>query len=136
MNYPFCVEFTIFDENLPITKKQMATKDKLVTTNHPQNDLKRLLQLAVVDSPDIKFLDRLEPAVSSLDEKKQLRMYLFENKQNRYQHSIHFTQQQSQCKEYFSLEELKDIATRVRRELQDYLGYEIDVLIYVDLENL
>jgi hypothetical protein len=61
-----------------------------------------------------------------MDEKKQLRLNWF----NKYkQHSLIFNQ-------HHSLEELKIISNNIKNELEEYLHYEIDVVFYIDLEDI
>ena len=56
---------------------------------------------------------------------------------NKYPHSLHFSQKHSQCKEYFSIEELKNISNRIKNELEEYLQYEIDTpILYIETDDL
>lgn len=63
MNIPFKIKFTIFDENRPLTKKQIKIKNNLII------DMKKILKNVISGLNDVKFLDRCEPAICSLDEK-------------------------------------------------------------------
>lgn len=65
----FNIKFTIFDENQPLTKKQIQIRNKLVDMNNEDNDMKKILKYAITGLNDYKFLDRVEPSISSIDEK-------------------------------------------------------------------
>jgi len=65
MNIPFKIKFTIFDENRPLTKKQIKIKNNLID----MNDMKKILKNVISGLNDVKFLDRCEPSICSLDEK-------------------------------------------------------------------
>ena len=130
MNIPFKIKFTIFDENTPLTKQQIEIMKNLVYAF--DNDLKKILTHSIADLHDFKFLDRCEPAISNIDETKQLRLTWI----NTYKHSLHFNQCHSLCTEYFSIEELKNISNRIKTELEEYLHHEIDTVLYIDVDSL
>ena len=139
MNISFNIKFSIFDENKPLTQKQIKIRNKLIDMNNidNDNDMKKILKKSIIDFNEYKFLDRVEPSISSIDEKKQLRMKLSSILNNKYPHSLHFSQQQSQCKEYLSIEELKNISNRIKNELEEYLHYEIDTpILYIETDDL
>jgi hypothetical protein len=105
--------------------------------NNIDNDMKKILKNSIIDFNEYKFLDRVEPSISSIDEKKQMRMKLTFILNNKYPHSLHFSQQYSQCNEYFSIEELKNISNRIKNELEEYLHYEIDTpILYIEIDDL
>ena len=86
-----------------------------------------------------KWLNRAEPAISSFDEKKQLRLSFDtpHEKCKKYQHSIHFNQYHSTVNEYFTMEELKYITDKIKLGLEEYLHYEIDnPIIYIETDEL
>lgn len=121
--HPYSIKFIIFDEIKKVTKKQLKIREKLCDT-----DLKIILENVVKEFPDkYKILVRYEPAISSLDEKKQLRMDFSSmlNQFEKYSNSLIFDQNHSLCKEYFTIEELKTISLKIKKELEDYLNYEI-----------
>ena len=134
---PFNLKFTIFDEDKPLTQKQIKIRNNLIDMNNIDNDMKKILKKSTIDFNEYKFLDRVEPSISSIDEKKQLRMKLsYILAKNKYAHSLHFTQNHSQCKEYFSIEELKNISNRIKNELEEYLHYEIDSpILYIEIDG-
>ena len=136
MNIPFNVKFTIFNEVKPLTEKQKQIKNKLIDMNNKDNDMKKILKYAITELNDYKFLDRVEPSISNIDETKQLRLSLQQhlNRNDEYQHSLIFIQ--NQCKEYFSIEELKIITKSIKNELEEYLHYEIDTFLYIEIDNL
>jgi hypothetical protein len=137
MNIPFNIKFSIFDENKPLTQKQIKIRNKLIDMNNIDNDMKKILKKSIIDFNEYKFLDRVEPSISSIDEKKQLRMKLSCILNNKCPHSLHFSQQHSQCKEYLSIEELKNISNRIKNELEEYLHYEIDTpILYIEIDDL
>ena len=134
---PFNIKFTIFDEDKPLTQKQIKIRNNLIDMNNIDNDIKKILKNSIIDFNEYKFLDRAEPSISSIDEKKQLRMKLSQIVNNKYPHSLHFSQKHSQCKEYFSIEELKNISNRIKNELEEYLHYEIDTpILYIETDDL
>ena len=136
MNIPFNVKFTIFNEVKPLTKKQIQIKNKLIDMNNKDNDMKKILKYAITELNDYKFLDRVEPSISNIDETKQLRMSLQQvlNSKDEYPHSLIFIQNQG--KDYFSIEELKIITKSIKNELEEYLHYEIDTFLYIEIDNL
>ena len=134
---PFNIKFTIFDENKHLTQKQIKIRNNLIDMNNIDNDIKKILKNSIIDFNEYKFLDRVEPSISSIDEKKQLRMKFSYIVNNKYLHSLHFSQKHSQCKEYFSIEELKNISNRIKNELEEYLHYEIDTpILYIETDDL
>jgi hypothetical protein len=142
MNIPFNIKFTIFDVNNSLTKKQIKIRNNLLNRSI-DNDMKNILKKAISELNNIKFLDRVEPAICSNDEKKQLRISLsliikdFTSISKKYHHSIHFNQKHSQCNEYFSIEELKSISNSIKNELENYLQYEINApILYIELDDL
>lgn len=129
---PFNIKFVIFDENKPLTQKQIKIRNKLIDMNNIDNDMKKILKNSISNLSEYKFLNRLEPSIATIDEQKQLRMMLGYN--NQYLHSLHFSQKHSQCKKYFSIEELKNISNNLKNELEEYLHYEIDTpILYIDV---
>ena len=136
MNIPFNIKFTIFNEVKPLTKKQIQIKNKLIDMNNKDNDMKKILKYAITELNDYKFLDRVEPSISNIDETKQLRMSLQQvlNSKDEYPQSLIFIQNQG--KEYFSIEELKIITKSIKNELEEYLHYEIDTFLYIEIDNL
>ena len=132
MNIPFNIKFTIFNKNKPLTKQQIEIIKSLV--DGFDNDLKKILKHSISDLPDYKLLNRCEPAISTIDETKQLRFTW--GQPNTYKHSLYFNQCHSLCKEYFSIEELKNISNRIKTELEEYLHHEIDTVLYVGLDSL
>ena len=134
---PFNIKFTIFDEDKPLTQKQIKIRNNLIDMNNIDNDMKKILKNSIIDFNEYKFLDRIEPSISSIDEKKQLRMKLSYISNNQYPHSLHFSQNHSQRKEYFSMEELKNISNRIKNELEEYLHYKMDTpILYIETDDL
>ena len=66
---PFNIKFTIFDENKPLTQKQIKIRNNLIDLNNIDNDIKKILKNSIIDFNEYKFLDRVEPSISSIDEK-------------------------------------------------------------------
>jgi len=131
MNYSFGVKFKIFNI-YPLTKKELNIREKLCEKFH------NIFKTIVIDLSDkYKYLERFEPAISSLDERKQLRMNITSllNQDKTESCYLEFNQRQN-AGEYFSLEELKFICQRIKQELEEnYLTYEIQepmVFIYTD----
>lgn len=134
MNYPFNIEFVIFDENKEITKNQTKLKKKLIW-----DDLRDIIKEIFNNDNNYKWLDRIEAAVSSNDEKRQLRLPICTSKIEckKYQHSIHFNQNHTASKEYFTMEELKYISGKIKNGLEVFLHYEInEPIIYINVDEL
>jgi hypothetical protein len=134
MNFPFNVKFAIFDENKEITKNQTELRKKLIW-----DDLRNIIKEIFNNDNNYKWLDRTEASVSSNDEKKQLRLSICGSKieGKKYQHSIHFNQNHTASKEYFTMEELKYISGKIKNGLEDFLHYEIDEpIIYINMDEL
>ena len=65
----FSIDFQVFNIHKPLSKK-----DKIIKHNLINGDLHDILIEAVENIPGWKYLKHTEPAISSLDEKKQLRL--------------------------------------------------------------
>lgn len=141
MNNSFSIKFIIFDntiltkkkneirKNIILTKKQNEIKKKLCNVKVKNNDLKKILKEVCSELNDIiKFLDRVEPSICSLDEKKQLRTWSFIDDDS---DSIIFNQNHSMCKEYFTIEELTIISQKIKEKIESYLQCKIaEPIIY------
>lgn len=126
MNENFSLEFIIFRGEL--SKKQKDIYDKLIWRS--SNDFKLILSNLEIDN--IKLLDRYEPSISSLDEKKQLRLDI--SGPTRSDYRVIFNQEHSSSKEYFSIDELKIIAKKIKNELVEYLGYDFyDPILFLEI---
>jgi len=126
MKYSFNVKFKIFDV-YSSSEKQKAIREKLC------EDLPLILQNSIRDNCDeYKYLFRCEPSICSIDEKKQLRMSLssFMNVNTESQYII-FNQKSGE--EIFTLEELTLLCKKIKKEIEEYLHYEIDAFIYINL---
>jgi hypothetical protein len=133
MSYPFSVEFNIFYKNMVIDQKAIDIMNKLKTGFHMKDCiLKRIISYSVENlGHKYKVFDRLEPSISSIDEKKQLRLA---TDKLEYKNSIYFNQTGS---EYFTIEELKDISQKVKEELEEYLKFEIfEPIIYIETNRV
>lgn len=135
-NYPFHIEFLIFDPTVDsITSEQKAIRDQLICT-----DLHTILQTVFKDDDRYKYLKRAEPSLSSLDERKQLRLRSMDfiyNKIKKYQYSLDFTQLYSFRDEYFTLDELNYITRKIQGGLEGYLGYDIpEPMLYIKMSNM
>ena len=95
MNYPFKIKFTIFDENKVVSKKKQKLKQNIMDYG-----LKDLIKSSFNNDDNFQFLNRCEPAISSIDENKQLRL---ENSFNCISHYLHFDQSHSD--DNFTIEE-------------------------------
>lgn len=134
MNCPFNVKFAIFDENKETTKKQTELRKKLIW-----DDMRNIIKNSFDNDDNYKWLDRVEASVSSNDEKKQLRLSIdtFHIESKKYQHSIYFNQKHSCSKEYFTIEELKYISSKIKFGLEVFLHYEIDEpIFYIEMDEL
>lgn len=133
MNYSFSVKFKIF-YSYPLTKKELNIRGKLCEDFH--NIFKTI---ATEFSDKYKYLKRCEPSISSLDEKKQLRMDFTSmlNQDTTQSCYLEFNQRQSSG-EYFSLEELKIICQRIKLELEEkYLTYEIqEPMLFIHTDDI
>lgn len=135
MNLPFNLKFILFDENEELTREQLKLRKSMLNGEI----LKNILIEAFKNDNSYKFLERLEPSISSIDEKKQfrLRFDVSHSELKQYQHSLHFHQLHSGSKEYFLLGEIKYISHKIKLEIEDYLQYKIDEpIIYIGVNNL
>jgi hypothetical protein len=133
MEYSFNVKFVIFDENKQVSEIQQQLRKTLI-----YDELRNIIKKIFINDNTYKFLDRFEASVSSIDEYKQLRLSLDTIHENlkQYQHSLHFHQNHSCCKTYFTIEELKYISNRIKIGLEDYLNYKIDnPIIYIEVDE-
>ena len=130
MNQSFHIKFVIFDENKDLTNKQKKLRMKLI-----EFDMRKILEYAISDLNEYKILDRTEPAISSIDEKKQLRLELeFDTPTRAKQHSLIFSQNYSH--DFFTIEEIKIVSKNIKNEIEEYLHYEIDTIIFIELDEL
>jgi hypothetical protein len=134
MNYPFKIEFIVFDENKELSQKQKEIKKQIIW-----DELRVIIKNVFNNDNNYKWLDRMEASVSSNDEKKQLRLSIdtLHVESKKYQHSIFFNQNHSCSKEYFTMEELKYISGKIKNGLEDFLHYKIDEpIIYIEMDEL
>jgi hypothetical protein len=133
MEYPFKIKFVIFNENDKVLKKEEKIRQSLI-----YNDLKEILKVVFANDINYKYLDRVEAAVSSMDENKQLRLFFDTGHEilKKYQHSLHFHQDHNNCKNNFTIEELKYISNKIKIGLEQFLHYEIDnPIIYMEIDD-
>lgn len=71
MNYPFNIEFVIFDENKEVSVSQKETRKQLIWEN-----LRFIIKKVFNDDDYYNFLDRVEASVSSNDIKIGLEEFL------------------------------------------------------------
>lgn len=135
MNYCFSIKFKVF--YYPITKEDLQIRKKLCEYFH-------VIFKTIADESNntYKYLNRIEPTISSLDEKKQLRMELgsmFNNDKTELYY-IEFNQKHSCCIEYFNLEELKFLSHRIMKELDENFfhqhDYTQDPIIYIHANEI
>lgn len=121
-NCPFEIEFILFNKNVPITQKQKKVRNKLI------ENLKLILEISMEKFGNYKLLNRAEPSISTQDERKQLRFSwdTVHLECDKYIHSLYFHQRHGACIEYFTIEELKEIAESIQRQIGCYLGYDLD----------
>ena len=125
--YLFDIEFIIFDPQKIITEEKKNFKDKLIN-----DDLLKILSFAIEDLENYKILDRMEPSISSIDENIQLRLKYITLESDMNKHSLFFYQNNNESY-YFEIDELIKISKRIKKELEEYLHYEIDVKIQLDI---
>jgi len=125
--YLFDIEFIIFDPQKIITEENKNFKDKLIN-----DDLLKILSFAIEDLENYKILDRMEPSISSIDENIQLRLKYITLESDMNKHSLFFYQNNNESY-YFEIDELIKISKRIKKELEEYLHYEIDVKIQLDI---
>jgi hypothetical protein len=125
--YLFNIEFIIFNQNEIITNTDKKIKDKLIN-----NDLSQILSLAIKDLQNYKILDRMEPSISSIDENIQLRLRYLSKEYDMNKYSLFFYQNNKEG-HYFEIDELIEISKMIRKELEWYLHYTIEVNIQLDI---
>ncbi len=121
-NYPFEIEFILFNKNVPITQKQKELRNELI------GKLKIIIEISMEKFRNYKLLNRAEPSISTQDERKQLRFSWDTShlKCDKYIHSLYFHQRHSASIEYFTMDELKEIAESLNKQFGCYLGYDLD----------
>ncbi len=130
MNQPFHIKIVIFDENTNLTTKQETIRMKLVDV-----DMRKILECAVTELNEYKLLDRVEPTISSIDEKKQLRLELECGTPIRAkQHSLIFRQNYSH--DFLTIEELLIVSRIIKSKIEEYLHHEIDTIIFTEIDEL
>jgi hypothetical protein len=127
--YLFDIEFIIFNENNKLTKTNQKFKDELIN-----NDLQKILSFAIEDLENYKILDRIEPSISSIDENIQLRLKYITKESDTHKYSLFFYQNNKEGY-YFDIDELIKISKRIKKELEEYLHYEIDTKIQLDITS-
>lgn len=132
-NIQFNLKFTIFDENKPLTKKQINLMNKMIEFWNIDSDIKKILKKSMDELDGYKFLDRVEPSISTIDEKKQLRLKYMNSYDYKHSYSIHFRQRYTD--EYFSIDELKTISKSIKKNLEEYLHYGISSFLYIEIED-
>lgn len=131
---PFRVEFVIIYnyQYKSLTVKQKQMKYQMLMGNILHDIFKTIFQ----NDARFKYLERSEPAISSLDETKQLRL-VFDTlhlESWRHQRSLHF--HQSNGSQYMSMEELTYVTYKMKKGLEEFLHYEIDEpILYVHLQE-
>jgi hypothetical protein len=133
----FNIDFQVFNIHKPLSEK-----DKIIKHNLINGDLHDILIEAVENIPGWKYLKRSEPAISSLDEKKQLRLdesQIFYTKgqkhlwKPRYDHSIILTQNHVINDNLLTIDELKLIANKIQNRLEAHLGYGIFKKLFCEI---
>ena len=134
----FSIDFQVFNIHKPLSKK-----DKIIKHNLINGDLHDILIEAVENIPGWKYLKRDEPAISSLDEKKQLRLdqsqiYYTLGQEHlwkpRYDHSIILTQSHTKSDDLLTIDELKLIANKIQNRLEAHLGYGIFKKLFCEID--
>lgn len=109
-NIPFNIRFSFVGNN-PLTEKLYDNIDKII-------------KHAIDNLPELILLDRCEPSISSLNEKKQLRLSMNCVINNKLQeHKLIFIQHGV---EYFDLWELRTIADAIKSEIEECLLCTVD----------
>lgn len=129
----FEIELFLFDPYKEFTEE---TGTKLHEIMKYGGTMKIILQKAVDKLPGMKRLDRAEHGISTIDEKKQLRVRWWIGKsrhyprsQSRSPHAIYFA---NYGEEHFNLAEMKNICCVIRKEIEDTIldGNEIVSNVY------
>ena len=129
MNLPFNIKFIIFDENEAVSDTQEKLRECII-----EGKLRDILKEIFNNDINFKFLNRIEASLCSINENKQLRLDM--NNKKKYQHSLHFHQQHSGSKEYFTIEELKYISNKINKGLEAFLYYELDdPILYININE-
>jgi hypothetical protein len=134
----FSIDFQIFNPLKSLSQKDKNLKLKLI-----REDLHNILIDAVENIPGWKYLKRNEPAISSLDEQKQLRLdqsliYYTLGQEHlwkpRYEHSIILNQAHAIDNSLLTIDELKLIANKIQNRLEAYLGYGINKKLFCEID--
>ena len=127
----FHIKFDMFDETKPLAMKQNKIIEKMTSSKIIDNDLKKILKYAINELDNYKFLDRLEPAISSIDEKKQLRCST--NLGAVKKHYLIFSQRGESI---IPIEELKIIGKKIQNEIEEYLHYSVYTTLFIDIDKI
>jgi hypothetical protein len=104
-----------------------------------------IIKYAIQDLPNLKYLERCEPGFSTLDEKKQLRVDMYDILSIEYNKSIYDDSRDNGMnsitflnhgEESFDLTELKVITKKLANEIEEYLHYGIESIIRKDVRNV
>ena len=134
----FSIDFQVFNPLKPLSKK-----DKIIKHNLINDDLHNILIESVENIPGWKYLKRCEPAISSSDEKKQLRLdqsqiYYTKGQKHlwkpRYDHSIILNQDHVKDDSLLTIDELKLISNKIQNRLESYLGYGIFKKLFCEID--
>jgi hypothetical protein len=134
----FSIDFQVFNIH-----KTLSKKDEVIKHNLINGDLHDILIEAVENIPGWKYLKRTEPAISSLDEKKQLRLdqsqiYYTKGQKHlwkpRYDHSIILNQDHVTDDYLLTIDELKLIANKIQNRLEAYLSYGIFKKLFCEID--
>jgi hypothetical protein len=125
MDYRYNLRFVFFGICKLLTKKQ-----KLLFRDNDK--IKQVLKKSIANLNYVKFLDRVEPSISSLDEKKQLRMNLNNFYLNNNIYSLTFNQNCCWAVECFTMKELMEITESIEKELGIFFKCGVDSEIILE----
>lgn len=125
----FEIELYLFDPYKEFTEE---TGTKLREIMKYEGTMKIILQKAVDKLPGMKRLDRAEHGISTIDEKKQLRvrwwlenLHRFSKSQSRSPHAIYFA---NYGEENFTLSEMKNIASIIKKEIEEIIHDDREII--------
>lgn len=126
---PFRIEFRLLDCEIELLQPQQTIAYLSVL-----RELKQLVSAAVQDlGVNYTTLDRVEAVIANADFTKQLREDEDFNKVRETKILI-FDQRHPTSTEYFTLQELLQIAKVLRRHLEQHLQYSIGCRLVLDVE--
>jgi len=129
-NYPFNIKIQIFDDKINSKCKYDINLKRKLIEDMP-NIFKNVLKHIDLCN-EFKYLERVEPSLSNMDETKQIRLdeshlqSIYRNEEAKKDKCYIYFNQLYCENEYFDYKELELIFKILKNVLEEYLGYNIN----------